>query len=279
MDSNVFKLKLWGKLYRKLIQAEILLRKQNFIVTKRMRYFYCEILFLFLIFLSLHGYTFYINIRDRRDNNLSVLIGGALAHFYMNFLLILTCNLAQALKRRFNYLNQMIVHISEEMFSDKMAINKMNEVITLYRTLYLVMDNFNRIFGWHIFFYISLTVIRTLVGVVRSMEFKFSLESNTSNYVSCMVYIMSCIVLIMCCDTAEKSGKKSIKICFTLHERSEREIIKEQLLQLADYAQYWRPTFSAAGFYDVNQSTFTAIFNAFITYIVILIQFTLALRT
>lgn len=82
----------------------------------------------------------------------------------------------------------------------------------------------------------------------------------------------------MSCDALEASGKKVIKTCYILHESAEGRLVKDHLLQMAQYAEQWRPTLSAAGFYNVNQSTLSAIFEAIITYLVIIIQFNLALE-
>ncbi|KAJ8976574.1 hypothetical protein NQ317_010737 [Molorchus minor] len=88
------------------------------------------------------------------------------------------------------------------------------------------------------------------------------------------------VVLIMSCDAAEKSGRELIKTCYLLYERvTDDGLVNEKLLEVADYAKEWRPIFSAAGFYDVNQSTLTSSLQALITYVVILIQFSLSLKS
>ncbi|KAG5878404.1 hypothetical protein JTB14_029677 [Gonioctena quinquepunctata] len=62
-----------------------------------------------------------------------------------------------------------------------------------------------------------------------------------------------------------------------LHESSENMLVRDQLMLLADYAEQWKPTFTAGGFYDVNQSCISSIFSAIITYLVIIIQFNMVL--
>lgn len=81
----------------------------------------------------------------------------------------------------------------------------------------------------------------------------------------------------MSCDALENSGKKVINTCYILHEGTDSRLVKDHLLQMAEYAEKWRPTLSAAGFYNINQSTLSAVFEAIITYLVIIIQFNLAL--
>ncbi|KAG5878405.1 hypothetical protein JTB14_029678 [Gonioctena quinquepunctata] len=81
----------------------------------------------------------------------------------------------------------------------------------------------------------------------------------------------------MACDSVEQSGKQIIKTCFILHESSENLLVRDQLMILATYAKQWKPTFTAGGFFDVNQSCISSIFSAIITYLVIIIQFNMVL--
>lgn len=70
----------------------------------------------------------------------------------------------------------------------------------------------------------------------------------------------------------EESGKKIIRTCYDMHESLEDNELREELLILAGSLKQWRPTFSAAGFFDINRKTLPVLFWAIINYFVIVIQ-------
>ncbi|CAG9820575.1 unnamed protein product [Phaedon cochleariae] len=82
----------------------------------------------------------------------------------------------------------------------------------------------------------------------------------------------------MCCDSVEESGKEVISNVYILHETVDNPIVKNELLLLAECEERWRPIFSAAGFFEVNQSCIASIFSALITHVVIIIQFNMVLQ-
>nr|UTN00875.1 gustatory receptor [Semanotus bifasciatus] len=86
------------------------------------------------------------------------------------------------------------------------------------------------------------------------------------------------VILILSCDSAEKTGQNIIKTCYLLHQSAKGKLIRLQLLDLARYAEQWRPIFSAAGFYNINQRTLSSVFDTIINYLVILLQLNLALE-
>lgn len=85
-------------------------------------------------------------------------------------------------------------------------------------------------------------------------------------------------MLVMSFDSVEINGKKVIKTCYLLHESSKSPLMRERLLELAKFAENSRPVFSAAGFYSLNQYTFSSIFKTTINYMVGLMQLNLALK-
>nr|UTN00873.1 gustatory receptor [Semanotus bifasciatus] len=91
--------------------------------------------------------------------------------------------------------------------------------------------------------------------------------------------VIALISIILSCDALEKSGKEIIDTCYLHRQCAESKLLKDRLLQIVDYAEHWRPKISAAGFYDLNQSTFVALFRAIITYLVILFQLNMARDT
>ncbi|KAJ8956682.1 hypothetical protein NQ318_014037 [Aromia moschata] len=278
MNSNIFMMLHWRLLYRKLAHLDFLLRKHNFQVKRKLFLFYCEILLAFISFSALQIYELTIVYRYRGKDGVISFIGWTISQFYMNFILLLTYNFAKVLRHRYVLLNDMVKNTNEGELLNATIVHKLDEIVILYKTLYAIVDQFNKIFGWHVLLYISVSVMYILYAIMFSMEVKFIMERSIPWYLLSVVYILSLVILIISCDRAEKSGLKVISTCYLLHESIGDRRVKDKLLQLVEYAQQWKPHFSAAGFYDVNQSTLTAIFEAVITYLVILIQFDLALK-
>nr|UTN00874.1 gustatory receptor [Semanotus bifasciatus] len=279
VNSNLFMLEHWKLLHGKLLQGEILLGKLNCqISTKTNRRFYCEVIIVFTLFLCLQMCRMHFWFHKHNYEGLVDIVGGAAAHFYMNLLLITTLNLSQALQRRYSFLNETIVHLIEGDFIDDEIISKLQIVISLYKTLHTVVEMFNKIFGWHMFFFVSVSVVNVLVAVIFGMEVNFILMENGPNCAVTITCMASLVVVIMCCNSVEVSGEKVAKTCLSLQNLAKSKRAEEQLLQFAQYAEEWKPIFSAAGFYHVNQLTLTSIFKTIITYLVILIQFDMALK-
>lgn len=81
----------------------------------------------------------------------------------------------------------------------------------------------------------------------------------------------------MSCDAVERSGnkilEKFVEISFTTYQESTRR----ELIFLVDIAEKWRPVFSAAGIFDINKSCLSKLFSSIVTYLVIIMQFHMAL--
>uniref|UniRef100_A0A6P7G3H0 Gustatory receptor 2a n=1 Tax=Diabrotica virgifera virgifera TaxID=50390 RepID=A0A6P7G3H0_DIAVI len=112
---------------------------------------------------------------------------------------------------------------------------------------------------------------------VLAIDTEADVVTKVSQFFYPVPFTIFLVVLVMACDAVESSGNQIIKTCHILSETLQDADHKEHLLLLAKYAQHWRPVFSAAGFYDVNQSCLSSIFSAVVTYLVIIIQFNMVL--
>lgn len=77
----------------------------------------------------------------------------------------------------------------------------------------------------------------------------------------------------MSCDRVEKNTEKFVVKCHILQTPLKRSPLKTELFNLANYAKKLKPTFSAAGFFPVNQLILARIFSMITTYAIICIQF------
>lgn len=87
------------------------------------------------------------------------------------------------------------------------------------------------------------------------------------------------IFITISCDHLERSGKSVINACYIMFEKQNNKEIKELFYTLAEYAEQWRPIFSAAGFFDVNQKCLNNLFSTVVTYLVVFIQFYMMLES
>lgn len=86
-----------------------------------------------------------------------------------------------------------------------------------------------------------------------------------------VIFQIFSVIIVMSCDAVEKSVEKFITTCYILP--TARSPLRAELHNLANYAEKLRPTFSAAGFYQMNQMTLTRILTVVTTYTIISIQF------
>ncbi|KAJ8947251.1 hypothetical protein NQ314_008650 [Rhamnusium bicolor] len=91
------------------------------------------------------------------------------------------------------------------------------------------------------------------------------------------IYTISTIAIVMSCDGVEESGKKIVKTCFLYQEVLEKPWLKQDLILFAKFTKQLAPKFSAAGFFQINQSVLSTLFSAVITYLIIILQFNMTL--
>lgn len=78
----------------------------------------------------------------------------------------------------------------------------------------------------------------------------------------------------MSCDSVEKSCRKTIQICRHYNNIiPENDEIYNELIAMAKLLEKTVPTFSAAGFYDINRGTIISSFSSLTTYMIIVLQF------
>nr|APC94332.1 gustatory receptor 2 [Pyrrhalta aenescens] len=152
------------------------------------------------------------------------------------------------------------------------------KVIITFKLAETVVQKTNHLFGSIIFTSLAVCVINILYYFVLALDLtSISTEAKCINYIAPLIYAVFLVVLTMSCNSVETSGHSLIKTCYLLHESAELDVDKDHLMLLVKYVEEWRPIFSAAGFYDVNQASLSSIFSSIITYLVIAIQFNMVL--
>ncbi|XP_018566104.1 gustatory and pheromone receptor 39a-like [Anoplophora glabripennis] len=281
LNANAFKEETWKTALRSVDQAEYMLRKMSFQSPKKDLILLLQVVLIFVPYVVLTSFQVFLWISGGNMIALYSFVGSYVAYLYMCLFLFFVLRLTGILKARYEFVEDNLKNIAGSKMDDQEKVRKLTEIVRLYKTFMFLMDSINGIFGPHLFFFISVTISYMLCAISYNMDIdaenETAKDSSILSITVTVVYTLSLIVLIISCDGLEASGKKVIKTCYIMHESTESRLVKDHLLQMAQYAEQWRPTLSAAGFYNVNQSTLSAIFEAIITYLVIIIQFNLAL--
>ncbi|KAJ8949795.1 hypothetical protein NQ318_000493 [Aromia moschata] len=78
------------------------------------------------------------------------------------------------------------------------------------------------------------------------------------------IFLMTMVV--MSCDNVKSSGKKIIKTCYLLQENMDASPLRDELTSLANYLKELEPTFSASGFFDIDQQLLSRLFSTITSY-------------
>nr|APC94333.1 gustatory receptor 3 [Pyrrhalta aenescens] len=236
-----------------------------------------RIIIILIEFLALYIYTFYISITNNRFNILIILSAQFIAVNCTLQICVYYLVITNWLRNKYDNFNSMIVSICEKPYSK--FDEKIDNIIDYLEKSSTVVKLNNKLFGTSIFTSNCLFIYIILYTTVSLFDGR-EREDSTLNTLKCIFpipFVLYLIVLAMACDAVEKSGKRVIKTCYLFVEELKDAAKKEQLRLLARYAEQWCPVFSAAGFYDINQSCLTSIFSAILTYFVIIIQFNMVL--
>ncbi|XP_018566101.1 uncharacterized protein LOC108907070 [Anoplophora glabripennis] len=282
LSGNLLFDKNWRKLFTSLYQTELLVKKLNSKYTsKSLCFLYLELFIIFAICLPLHVVQIFFLLKAKQFAIAFINFGWFTIDIYSVITLLLLLPLNKILSGRYQFLCQCLETASQYKREEKRGLVEVKLVLKVYRLCHCVVKEVNTIFGWHVYFYIikNQNFLITLIqhNLLAQMGERTISEQFGQNVVYCLSYVICMILLIMSFDSVETSGKKLIMTCYLLHESSESPLIKEHLLQLAKFAEEWKPTFSAAGFYTVNKLTLSSIFKATIKYLVALMQLNLAM--
>ncbi|CAG9812395.1 unnamed protein product [Phaedon cochleariae] len=262
-----FRNDVWMPLFKKIHKLEDTINHYDYFQTGKEFILFFKLGLMYSTFIGINFARYYItSIRIIRVNS-------TISQFYTIIIFTYYISLTNWMKNRYDFLDQ---YLTNSMSKQQKSVEVIERVMEVYKLADSVVEEFNKLCGGIVSYCICVSVLHLLY------YFSFAIDNNNSeakilNYLEPLVQIVSLTVMIMSCDSTEKSGQKIIKTCFHLHDHVENFTVKEKLLMLANYVKQWKPVFSAAGFYDIHQTTLSSIFSAFITYSVIIIQFNMVL--
>ncbi|RZC41410.1 7tm 7 domain containing protein, partial [Asbolus verrucosus] len=137
-------------------------------------------------------------------------------------------------------------------------------------------DTFNDIFGWPIVFIITFTSLQVLIYLqglfVRSRR---TLETIIYNVAVILWHCAATFFNIFLCDSVSHEGQKILTLAYSMEKYllKQGENENEELSRFISVVKDNYPNFSAARFFSVDRTTVFGIFDAIITFLIVMIQF------
>ncbi|VEN36321.1 unnamed protein product [Callosobruchus maculatus] len=170
---------------------------------------------------------------------------------------------------------------------EKTTIKEIKLLKALLKKCYFMVETFNDIFGWMVFWMSVATSFTLLNCLLWLFEINTNDQSTTSmalppsleaDDLVCVlffvfVYLAFIITITQSCDATEKEGERFTNLCFTTYINETNKNLKKQYKNLAVISQKIGPKFSAAGFFTINQMFLSTFFSTLTSYAIVCIQF------
>ncbi|CAG9856259.1 unnamed protein product [Phyllotreta striolata] len=192
--------------------------------------------------------------------------------------MVCTCNMLDinnnAIKQTYRFLKQTPSNCNNSDFMYRLHYLKKN--------LNLISSNlkcFNKIFGWiclSLYLDFALNIIYALQITMGKQSFFPMLRWIEIS--QCTLHAVNAVTLVNKCDRIEKNIGKFVAVCYGFHQNipDKWSIVREEMMNLGNYAEKTMPKCSAAGFFTLNRSTLGALFSSIATYLIVCIQFNMS---
>ncbi|CAH1956079.1 unnamed protein product [Acanthoscelides obtectus] len=208
---------------------------------------------------------------------------------YLQFFDLLSiCCIARIMKRRYQFLNKRLIEVFKYVHNEDDILREIRELYSVHRKLYYLSEKFNDVYGWQIFF----ILISTVLSLLNSANFAFLTENNAEKaefnlgpyviYITAypVFYACSTTALTLACEAAKKNAITTSTLLFRKLPWLPYIIgccsTRKELMDIARSAKELIPTFSAGGFYQVNQHLLSSLFSTVTTYLIVIIQLSLS---
>nr|CAI5845186.1 unnamed protein product [Callosobruchus analis] len=205
---------------------------------------------------------------------------------YLQFLVLVSvCCISRVIQRRYHFLNQQLMEIFKYVRDDDVVLKKVQELYSIHRKLYYLAERLNDIYGWMIFF----ILISTILSLLNSANFAFLTKTDCDKaefslgpyviYVTAypVFYACSTTALTFACEAAKRNAITMSSLLFRrLPYFTGSRSIRRELMTVAKSAKELIPSFSAGGFYQVNQYLLSSLFSTVTTYLIVIVQLSLS---
>ncbi|XP_074038781.1 uncharacterized protein [Leptinotarsa decemlineata] len=180
-----------------------------------------------------------------------------------------------------NIINNFIPRGSTERISNLKSIK---EVTDYYLLLSELVDMFNKLFGWQVFFATE-NIIVLLLDVSNSLMLstdrnqKISEINNNFRTIFCLISISIIMIIfhsrvILHCEDVNEESRRTLTICYNLQQTvgpdSEE---RKELIILSEVVTLLKTRTNAAGFYYLDRGLLSRVFAYLFSYSIVLVQF------
>lgn len=197
--------KAWEKFFHDFVKADEQLYRLNFKDHGNVCLFCVRLTTINVAFFAVHAYEIIVW-EDVYESSIEYgYILYRISMYYQFFIAYLSLCIAEMLRKRYAFLNKLvegalsekskIVVISTK--DNRRALEKLIKIQRTYIVLYNVVQNFNAIFGWTLFFYFSTFVMTVLVNINYVLKYSQT-EDIDLNLRMLMTYVIYSVVYTVC---------------------------------------------------------------------------------
>ncbi|CAG9821639.1 unnamed protein product [Phaedon cochleariae] len=270
--SNFVYTKNWEMFYRYLDKMEQVMDALKFEAEVTYTKQLLGVFLSWLSYAALHSYRIWNWIELNLMNNFSYSCGHLVTVFFITTIFTYIFFTVKYLHRRYSFINKKIENLADNHENFDM-------IVKFLKTGDRISEQMNIIFGWQFFLFVSFNVAYIFCVVTYSLFSHVRPDRWMSSGVLAVFSTIITIIIVMSCNKVERCGLQIVQTCYTAVNSTKDARTKEKLVLLAQYAEEWRPIFSAAGFYDINQLCLNALFACSIDYLVIVVQFNMMLSS
>ncbi|KAJ8951521.1 hypothetical protein NQ318_000218 [Aromia moschata] len=214
-------------------------------------------------------------------------------HCVMSILVV--HHFAKALRARFKRINGLLVKSNDLRKIIKRLIPKtdsshfnnlkcINDVTDYYLFLSELVDMFNKLFGWQIFFMTEILIVM-LLELMNSFMLAIDFTQVTTDahhdlrtifflVALSVVLILFHAQVVLYCEDVNEESRRTLAVCYNLQQAVDpHSHERKELIILSDVVNLLNTGTNAAGFYFINRSLISRIFAYLFSYSIVLIQF------
>ncbi|XP_023311596.1 uncharacterized protein LOC111692101 [Anoplophora glabripennis] len=201
---------------------------------------------------------------------------GLKSEYYLTFLILyydrvistsLMYNIVDLLRNKYKQINKILVDINRSTVIKKNTFNRIRDVKREYTETVMVVEIWNKIFGWPLLLIFVEILARVLLSLAALTEHGIDGLMGSRNH-------FGPVSIVFCCEATSHEAVKLLKVCYNLQEAySLLPKERDELNRLQDLIQNKNPTFMAANFFEIKRSLLLSLISTTTTYMIVILQF------
>ncbi|KAJ8984240.1 hypothetical protein NQ317_007472 [Molorchus minor] len=254
-----------------------------------------ELLFWHCLMFCFFGYDGYLWYTNNGLAWLKFYICTYINAYYGAITVLLVAHFASAIRERFKRVNNILIKTNGlrnviNAFISNGAADKINnlqntdEVTECYLLLTELVDMFNKLFGWQIFF-MTVNIVVQILEIVNGLMNDVVYSQGSSNVLydsRIVIFLVASLLLILFlharvvifCEDINNESRNTLTICYNLQQTVDpNSDDRKELIILGDLVDLLKPKTNAARYYDINRGLLSRVFGYLISYSIVIIQF------